>query len=1051
MFRLIQFALRRPVTIMVAVLAMLFFSIMAIRNASIDIFPTVNAPTIYVAQTYGGLSPEQMEGYLTSYYEYHFLYITGIKSVESKSIQGLSLIKLQFHEGTDMANAMAETISYATRARSFMPPGTLPPFVMRYDAGSVPIGQLVFSSENRSLNEIQDLALFKVRPMFASLSGVSAPPPFGGNQRTIVIKADPERLRSYNITPDELVTAIAKNNTILPAGNIRVGDQLMITASNSIVDNFSELENVAVKTADGTPVLVRDLATVTNGADVTTGYALVNGKRSVYIPVTKRAEASTWDVVKAIKKALPDMQAAIPGDIKVSYAFDQSGYVMNSLKSLLFEGLLGAVLTGIMVLFFLRDWRSAVIVVVNIPLALLTSVLLLYLTRQTINIMTLGGLALAVGILVDESTVTIENIHHHQEMGKSRGRAVWDACQEIAVPKLLILLSILAVFVPALFMTGIPRSMFLPLSMAVAFAMIASFILSQTLVPVLSNWLIKNAKIEKQENRVDRIRQKLTHSIKRSKKISVWLIPGILVALLFFAFVGYRGAGAEIFPRVDAGQLQVRLRMPAGTRIERTEDATKHFLQLIEQTVGKNKVAITSSFVGLQPPTYAINPIFLYTSGPHESVIKVNLRKASMSIETLQEKLREQVGRAAPGATLSFEPADLVGQIMSLGTTNPIEVVIQGKNLAQSRQIADKLKVSLATISCLRDVQIAQPLDYPTLQINYDRVRGGQMGITVDEAGRSLVEGTSSSRLTQLVYWLDKQSGNAYQVQVEYPQFMMNSSEQIEQIPVGRVGGNMFYLRDIAQWKKSKSVGEYDRINQQRFITLTSNIYGKDLGSAVKAVQAAINHLGTLPQGVKVYQRGQSDLLDQTNGELSLGLLLAVVVILLMLAAYFQSFRLAFIVLSVLPGVLAGSMVLLWLTGNTMNIQSFMGCIMAIGVAISNAILLVVNAESLRSDAVVTGSIGAQAAANRFRPIVMTTLAMTAGMLPMAFGFSESGKQTAPLGIAVIGGLLFSTLISLWLLPLVYDRLMGHRPLKSVSLDPTDINSLYYEENHSTT
>ncbi|MGZ3839788.1 MAG: efflux RND transporter permease subunit, partial [Flavisolibacter sp.] len=417
----------------------------------------------------------------------------------------------------------------------------------------------------------------------------------------------------------------------------------------------------------------------------------------------------------------------------------------------------------------------------------------------------------------------------------------------------------------------------------------------------------------------------------------------------------------------------------------------------------------------------------------------------------LQEKLREQVGRAAPGATLSFEPADLVGQIMSLGTTNPIEVVIQGKNLAQSRQIADKLKVSLATISCLRDVQIAQPLDYPTLQINYDRVRGGQMGITVDEAGRSLVEGTSSSRLTQLVYWLDKQSGNAYQVQVEYPQFMMNSSEQIEQIPVGRVGGNMFYLRDIAQWKKSKSVGEYDRINQQRFITLTSNIYGKDLGSAVKAVQAAINHLGTLPQGVKVYQRGQSDLLDQTNGELSLGLLLAVVVILLMLAAYFQSFRLAFIVLSVLPGVLAGSMVLLWLTGNTMNIQSFMGCIMAIGVAISNAILLVVNAESLRSDAVVTGSIGAQAAANRFRPIVMTTLAMTAGMLPMAFGFSESGKQTAPLGIAVIGGLLFSTLISLWLLPLVYDRLMGHRPLKSVSLDPTDINSLYYEENHSTT
>src|SRR5580765_3015911 len=332
MIRLIQFALRKPWTVFVLVAAILIFSVLAIRKTSIDIFPAVNDPTIYVAQTYGGLSPQQMEGFITSYYEYHFLYITGIKAVESKSIQGLSLIKLQFQEGTDMGGAMAEVVSYATRARSFMPPGTLPPFIMRYDAGSVPVGQLVFSSETRSLNEIQDLALFKVRPMFAGLPGVSAPPPFGGNQRTVIIKADPERLRSYNITADELVTAIAKNNPILPAGNIHVGDKAVITSSNSVVDNFKELENVTVKSVGSTPVLVRDLASVDNGADVTAGYALINGKRSVYIPVTKRADASTWDVVKEIKKALPDMQAAIPEDIKVSYEFDQSGSVKNSLK-----------------------------------------------------------------------------------------------------------------------------------------------------------------------------------------------------------------------------------------------------------------------------------------------------------------------------------------------------------------------------------------------------------------------------------------------------------------------------------------------------------------------------------------------------------------------------------------------------------------------------------------------------------------------------------------------------------------------------------------------
>jgi multidrug efflux pump subunit AcrB len=1048
MLKLIQFALRRPLTIIVLVLGIVLFSILAIRKSPIDIFPPVNAPTIYVAQTYGGLSPQQMEGFITSYYEYHFLYITGIKAVESKSIQGLALIKLQFHEGTDMANAMAETISYATRARSFMPPGTLPPFVMRYDAGSVPIGQLVFSSEDRSLNEIQDLALFKVRPMFAALQGVSAPPPFGGNQRTILIKADPERLRSYNITADEVVMAIAKNNPILPAGNIRVGDKAVITPSNSVADNFKELENVTIKNADGVSVLVRDLATVDNGADVTTGYALINGKRSVYIPVTKRADASTWDVVQTIKKALPDMQAAIPEDIKVSYEFDQSGYVINSVKSLLFEGLLGALLTGLMVLLFLRDLRSAVIVVINIPLALLASVGCLYLCGQTINIMTLGGLALAVGILVDESTVTIENIHHHLELGKSKSRAIWDACKEIALPKLLILLSVLAVFVPALFMSGVPRSMFMPLSMAVAFAMIASFILSQTLVPVLSNWLLKTVHTEKSEKRLSRAKQHLSGSIQKTTKARLLIIPLVVTLLLLIAWLGYKNAGTEIFPKVDAGQMQVRLRMPTGTRIERTEDVTKKTLSIIDSLAGKKNVAITSSFVGLQPPTYAINPIFLYTSGPHEAVIKVNLIKSSgIAIEELKEQLRASVTKTIPGITLSFEPADLVDQVMSLGTNNPVEVVIQGKNLAQSRDMADKLMRSLNTIAYLRDIQIAQPLDYPTLQINYDRIRTGQMGLTVEQAGRSVLEGTSSSRFVQPVYWLDKASGNAYQVQVEYPQATMNNAEQVDQLPVGKSSGNTVYLRDIAELKKGNSIGEYDRINQQRFITVTANIHKQDLGKAVADVDKAIKNLGELPPGVKVYLRGQPDVLHETISELSTGLLLAVIVIGLMLTAYFQSFKLSLAILSVFPGVIAGSMFLLWITGNTINIQSFMGCIMAIGVAVANAILLVSNAELIRSqqDNNHSVSIGSQAATNRIRPILMTSLAMIAGMLPMALGFVESGKQTAALGIAVIGGLLFSTFISLWLVPLVYDWIIGKNKSTSTSLDPNDENSIYYD------
>jgi multidrug efflux pump subunit AcrB len=815
-----------------------------------------------------------------------------------------------------------------------------------------------------------------------------------------------------------------------------------------VVDNFKELETVTVKNAEGVSVLIRDVASVENGADIATGYALINGKRSVYIPVTKRADASTWDVVQTIKKSLAGMQAAIPDDIKVSYEFDQSGYVINALKSLLFEGLLGALLTGIMVLLFLRDVRSAIIVIINIPLALLTSVVCLYLFGQTINIMTLGGLALSVGVLVDESTVTIENIHHHLELGKSTPRAVWDACAEIAAPKLLIMLSILAVFVPALFMSGIQRSMFLPLSIAVGFAMIASFLLSQTLVPVLSVWLLKKMRIKNNQNKLVNIQQGLSSFIQRCGKAGNLIIPAMTGLLLFIAYSAYRNAGTEIFPKTDAGQLQLRLRLPAGTRIERTEDATRNALTVIDSIAGKNNVAITSSYVGLHGQSYAINPIFLYTSGPHESVIKLKLiDDAGISIETLKEQLRSSLMKNIPGVALSFEPADLIDQVMSLGTNNPVEVVVQGKNLTQSREIAEKLKSSLHSISYLRDVQIAQPLDYPTIQINYDRIRTGQAGLTVEKAGQSVVEGTSSSRLTQANYWLDKSSGNAYQVQVEYPQLAMNSPEQVEQIPVGKNGDKSIYLRDIADWKKENSIGEYDRINQQRFITVTANIHQQDLGKAIRDVNNSIHQLGELPQGVKVYLRGQTEVLNDIISELGTGLFLALIVISLMLTAYFQSFKLSLTVLSVFPAVLAGSMVFIWATGNSLNIQSFMGSIMAIGVAVANAILLVSNAESIRVQQANTVMIGAQAAANRLRPILMTSFAMIAGMIPMSLGLGDSGKQTAPLAIAVIGGLCFSSFISLWLLPLVYDRVMGNKKPVHASIDPNDENSIYYDKN----
>ncbi|HLK29701.1 MAG TPA: efflux RND transporter permease subunit [Puia sp.] len=1046
--KLIISALRHPITILVLVLAIVFFSYLAISNSKIDIFPKLGLPTVYVAQPYGGLSPEQMEGFISSYYEYHFLYITGVKYVDSKSIQGACVLKIEFNEGTDMSQAMAEVVGYVNRARAFMPPGTVPPFITRFDAGSVPVGQLVFSSEDRSLGEISDLALFRVRPMFATLPGVSAPPPFGGNQKTVLITVDPDKIRSYNLSPDAVVQALVKANTITPAGNVRIGDTTYLTPQNSVIENINELNNVPIQSGAGPSVYIKDIAAVSMGSDVTTSYALINGKRSVYIPVTKRADASTWDVVQNVKKALPDMQAAIPSDIKVSYEFDQSGYVINSLKSVLFEGVLGALLTGLVVLLFLGDRRSALIVVMTIPLALLSSAVLLFLTGQTINIITLGGLALAVGILVDEATVTIENIHRHQEMNKTRARAISDACKEIAASKLLILLSILAVFVPALFMNGVPRAMFMPLSMAVGFAMIASFLLSQTFVPVMANWMLKshpqNNSLHK-ESRFKKWQSKYESAGKKMKSNfrligTLFIISSIILCALLFKLTG-----TELFPKTDSGQTQVRLRMPVGTRLERTEDATRKLLELSEGIVGKGNIEISSAFIGTQPSSYPINNIHLWTSGPQESVTKIKLKKSVLAITQFQEQLRDAVRKNIPSATISFEPGDIVEQVLNLGSSNPVEIIVVNKNLDIGKQAADALIKRLSSITPLRDLQISTPLRYPAIKLNVDRLKSGQLNITADQVAKSVVPATTSSRFTTPSYWLDKTTGTAYQVQVQYPEYKMNSTEQLEQVPVSSGNGNTHYLNEVANWNRTTMVGEYDRLNQQRYITITANVYKEDLGSVFKKVQSNIDSISKSFNGTKISMRGQPVLLQQTLSGLQFGLLIAVVVIFLIMAVFFQSFRIAFTALSVIPAVVGGALFLLLLTGKTLNVQSYMGTIMAIGVAIANGVLYISSAEFLRRNGEME-YLHLKAASLRMRPILMTSIAMIAGMIPMALGLTEGGDQTAPLGIAVIGGLVFSAISVLFFLPHVYNWSIGRKKYYSVSLDPDDMNSKYFEE-----
>jgi multidrug efflux pump subunit AcrB len=1039
----VRAALRRPFTILVLVIAVVLGAGLALQRMPRDIFPTLGIPTIYVAQPYGGMDPAQMEGYLTYYYEYHFLYITGIEHVESKSIQGAAIMKLQFYPGTDMNQAMAETVGYVNRARAFMPPGTVPPFITRFDAGSVPVGNLVFTSDTASVAQMQDAALNRVRPLFATLPGVSAPPPFGGSARTILINVDPDRLRSYNMSPDEIVTALARANLISPSGNMAVAGKYPMVPLNSVVKNIKDLESVPIRVGTYPTVFVRDVGQVVDGSDIVTSYALVDGRRTVYVPVTKRADASTLAVVGLVKENLPKFQAVVPEDVKVSYEFDQSPYVTRAIDGLMFEGALGALLTGVMVLLFLRDWRSALIVVLNIPLALMGAVLGLWLVGETVNIMTLGGLALAIGVLVDMSTVVVENVHTHLASGKRVARAVVDSGREVALPLLIAMLCVLAVFVPSLFMVGAARAMFLPLSLAVGFAMVGSYLLSSTLVPIASVWLLRGhehaaAGVPQTEAASTRFQRRYAEVVARVVRMR-WLAVGsyAIVAAVVIVLVG-RGLGTEIFPKVDTGQLQVRLRAPTGTRVDGTEQIALKALDIIKNEVGPDNVAITLAFVGVHAPNYPINLIYLWNGGSEEGVVQVQLKSGTgIRTEPLKERLRERFAEQLPGVGFSFEPSDIVSQVMSLGSSTPIEVAVSGPSLEANRTFATRVRDRLAKIPSLRDVQFGQALDYPTLDVRVDRERAGLMGVDMAEVSRSLVAATSSSRFVVPNYWADPNSGIAYQIQVQIPQAAMDSVEQLENIPVAYENGQPVLLRSLASVTPGTAPGQYERYNMQRMITVTANLEG-DVGTVSNEVRAALAELGDPPARVSVALRGQVVPLEQMLDGLETGLALAVVVIFLLLAANFQSLKLSFIVVSTTPAALAGVLLALKLTGTTLNIQSYMGAIMAIGVAVANAILLVTFAERSRIRGAASGAAAIEGAASRLRPILMTSLAMIAGMLPLAIGFGQGGEQTAPLGRAVVGGLAAATLATLLVLPAVFAIVQNRAHRRPASLDPDD-------------
>jgi multidrug efflux pump subunit AcrB len=792
----------------------------------------------------------------------------------------------------------------------------------------------------------------------------------------------------------------------------------------------------------------------------------VNGKRAVYILATKRADASTLSVVQAIRENIPKMQASLPEDIKVRFEFDQSPLVVSALEGVAFEALLGAILTGLMVLLFLRDWRSVIVVVLNIPIALIAAVLSLFACGYSLNLMTLGGLALAVGILVDEATVEVENIHSQIPRFGTIAEAVIRGNADTAVPRFLAMLCVLSVFLSAAFLKGPALALFMPMALAVGFAMIASYILSSTLVPVLSIWLIPKGQFHSDE-KSNSTYGSLINLITGMRWISLPLGLALAIGLLW---VAGSQTGTDLFPPVDNGQVQFRLRAPAGTRIEETEAIVQESLRWIKKEIGEENLTLSLGYVGLVPPSYPINCVYQWMGGPEEALMRIAIKPKSISGEKLKalirnglvsylenwtderwKELHHSISKDRMAKTkieLSFEAADVVNEVMSFGAAAPVEVVVSGPKMADNRAFAHTIRKSMEKIAVLKDIRYGQTLDYPTVDVKIDRERAALSGVHADDVSKSLVAATSSSRFTTPNYWRDPANGIGYQVQVEIPQAIMNSTTEIETIPISQKGPEQRLLRDVAQVKAGTMPGEIDRYNMRRLVSITANVVGTDLGNASKLLDASLAEAGAPPTGVQVDVRGQISILKELFSGLSLGLILSIVAIFLILLAYFQSIRLALIPMLALPFVLAGIAITLKLTNTTLNLQSFMGSIMAIGVATANAILLVSFAQKAMIEGANSGYDAATlAATQRFRAILMTGLAMIAGMIPMALGNTSGGEQSAALARAVLGGIAGGLFASLLMLAPAFAILFPNPCSFKVSLAPENKN-LNKETNH---
>jgi CzcA family heavy metal efflux pump len=1039
---IVQVALRRPYTFLVMALVILLATPLVLRKMSTDIFPEIDIPVVSIVWTYAGLSAQEMGQRITAVTERTLTTtVTDIEHVESQSFYGLSVTKVFFQPNANIPTAIAQIVATEQQQLKQLPPGALPPLIIKYSASAIPVIQLGISSPTMTEPALFDAAFNFLRPRLVTIPGVAVPYPYGGKSRLISVDLDTSALLAKGLTPNDIVNAVNAQNLILPSGTVKIASTEFAIALNGSPDTIAGLNHIPVVTKNGATTYLSEVAHVRDGFSPQTNIVRQNGERGVLMPVIKNGGSSTLDIISNLRAVLPIAAQILPKDIVITPLFDQSGFVKAAISGVVREAVIAACLTAMLILVFLGNWRSTCIIAVSIPLSILCSIITLYIVGQTLNIMTLGGLALAVGILVDDATVTIENIERHIHSGSDLHKAILDGAGEIAVPALVSTLCICIVFVPMFFLTGVARYLFAPLAEAVVFAMLASYVLSRTLVPTLVMLLMDHTPhADAPASLLQRVYRAFNARFERLRAGYTGLLSAVLERRRAFAggFLAFCVLscglvfllGRDFFPSVDAGQIRLHMRMPSGTRIEETARVASQIEGVIRTLIPASQLGTVLDNLGV--PVSSINNTYSNAGafGTLDGEIQISLNEDHAPSQRYIEEMRRQLPARFPGVEFFFQPADMVTQILNFGLPAAIDVLFTGADVRSNYEFAAKIMKQIQQIPGAVDTHIHQRLDLPTVALQMDRTQLQTLGLSANDVAQNLLATTAGTTQTSPGFWLDPVNGVVYNLAAQSPQYQIDSLEALLRTPVRTAeGGAPQLLSNLVSVAPAAQLAVVSRYNLTPAVDVYVSVQGRDLGSVAGKINALVDDMrAKLPRGSAVAVRGQAQTMRASFIELGVGLVMAVVMVYLLIVVNFQSWIDAFIIITALPAALAGICWMLFLSATTLSVPAFTGAIMTMGVATANSILIVSFARQRMNEGLDPVSAARDAGATRIRPVLITALAMIIGMIPMALGLGEGAEQNAPLGRAVIGGLLFATVSTLFFVPVIYAGL--HRRLE---------------------